>query len=187
MPQAPSSQVVRALKKAFALGLAVIFLVIIIMAVGALRSAPGGGGGGGASKYELAPDFTLTDITGYEFSLSDYRGKVVILDFFAIHCPACEGQVDELKKVWAKFHDGLYIISISVDPSDTDEALRHYASEHGILWRVARDTAGVGEAYDIRYLPTLVIIDREGYIRHRHEGLTSSDVLIGEVSELLGS
>ena len=174
------------MKRAYVLGAAVILLVIAIMAVGAFKSAQQGQGGAGEER-QPAPDFTLTDITGHEFSLSDYRGKVVILEFFAIHCPACEMQVDELKKVWSKFHDGLFIISISVDPRDTDEALRSYAAEHNILWRVARDTAGVGDAYDVYYLPTIVIIDREGYIRYRHEGLTPSDVLIEEVSDLLGS
>lgn len=174
------------MRRAYVLGLAVIFLVIAIMAIGALRSAPSGGGGS-EEEHELAPDFTLTDIYGHEFSLSDFRGKVVIIEFFTIHCPTCGDQVDELKKVWSKFHDGLYIISISVSPSDTDEQLRSYAAEHGIPWRVARDTAGVGENYDIRYVPTLVIVDREGYIRYRHVGLTYSDELISEVSSLLGS
>ncbi len=168
-------------KLAIAVVLVAVVALIAMDAAGRINVAPQGGGG------EKAPDFTLTDIYGNKFSLSDFRGKVVILDFFMIRCAPCKEQVRELKEVLAEYGGQVVIISISVDPGDTDEALRAYATENGMTWKVARDTAGLADKYHITAVPTLVLIDKEGYIRHRHVGLTDSEVLIEEVGELLGS
>jgi len=178
------------LKRAqLAIGLALVLMVILLALEGlGGGTAPGGqgGGGGGGQEPPTAPDFTLRDIYGREFSLSDFRGKVVILDFFATYCGPCKTQVRELKKLKEQFGDDLVIISISVSPEDTDEELRSYAEENGITWRVARDTASVGDAYNVLYLPTLVVVDPEGRITARHVGLTDSETLAKEVKAALG-
>jgi len=176
-----------------AIGL-VLVLMVILLALEGLGggTTPGGqtgqqgGGGGGRQELPKAPNFTLKDINGREFSLSDFCGKVVILDFFATYCAPCKAQVGELKEVKEQFGDKLVIISISVSPEDTDEVLRSYAEENGITWRVARDTAGVGDAYDVLYLPTLVVVDPEGHITARHIGFTDSETLAKEVEVALG-
>ena len=175
------------MKKAELLILTVVLVVASLLIVDALRRLPHGPIGGGGGGCEKAPDFTLKDIYGQEFSLSDFRGKVVILDFFMIRCAPCKAEVRELKEVLKEFGGQVVIISISVDPSDTDKDLRDYARENGITWIVARDTADVADDYRIRAVPTLVIVDQDGCVRYRHEGLTSSEVLKDEVAELLGS
>jgi len=167
--------------------LTVILVVVALLAVDAIRRIPPIQGGGGSSGGEKAPDFHLRDINGHEFSLSDFRGKVVILDFFMIRCAPCRTQVGELKEVLREFGGQVVIISISVDPSDTDEDLKEYARENGITWIVARDTADVASKYGIKVVPTLFIIDEDGYIRYSHEGATGSDVLSREVEEILES
>ncbi len=138
---------------------------------------------------EIAPDFTLTDIDGVEFSLSEYRGKVVLLDFFATWCSACVAEFPHLKFVHDEFGEDLIIISISVSPSsDTVEKLQQFRDDHGIDWFVARDTAGVHDKYgNIWPIPTLVIIDQEGYIQHQHSGLTDESVLREEIYEIMGT
>ena len=159
--------------------------ITALMVIDALQASPLGPGG--EASGEKAPDFTLKDIYGNRFSLSDFRGKVVILDFFATYCEPCKTEVEELRRLKSRFGAQVVIISISVYPGDTDEELRAFAEQHGMDWIVARDTANVAEAYDVKYLPTLVIIDKEGFIRHRHVGLTSYEVLESEVMGLLGS
>ena len=117
---------------------------------------------------KIAPDFTLTDIDGVEFSLSDYRGKVVLLNFFQILCGPCVAEIPHLKVVHEEFGEDLIIISISISPGyDTVEKLQQFREEHEIDWIIARDTLGVHENYIIT-TPTLVIIDQLGHIRYTH-------------------
>lgn len=136
----------------------------------------------------IAPDFTLIDIDENEFSLSDYRGKIVLLDFFATWCTPCKMEMYELKYLHKFFGESLEIISISVDPDyDTVEHLRRFREENpgkDLTWTVARDIAGLSQEYDVRAIPTLVIIDQNGYIRYRHVGSTQRDTLIEEIEEL---
>lgn len=135
---------------------------------------------------EVAPDFTLTDIDGVDFSLSDHRGKVVLLDFFATWCGPCVAKIVHLQSLYEEFGEDFVIISISVSPSsDSVEKLRGFRQEHKIDWTIARDTIGMNDAYDVQYIPTLVIIDQEGYIRHRHVGLTDESVLQEEIYEII--
>lgn len=134
--------------------------------------------------YDAAPNFTLTDIDGNEFSLSDYQGKVVLLDFFYIDCPPCREEMPHLKTLHEEFGEDLVIISIDVNPYDTVEDLQVFKEEQGIGWTIARDTAGVSDEYNVQFVPTLVLIDPEGYIRYRHVGFTHESVLSEEITEI---
>ena len=138
------------------------------------------------TAQEVAPDFTLTDIDEVEFSSSDYRGKVVLLDFFDTMCSPCLEEIPHLQSLYEEFGEDLIIISISVSPSfDTVEKLQQFRQEHEIDWIIARDTIGIYDEYDVQYIPTLVIIDQEGYIQHRHVGLTDESVLREEIYEII--
>ncbi len=131
---------------------------------------------------DLAPNFTLTDIDGNVFSLSDYRGKVVLLDFFGTWCHPCVQQVSHLKDLYEKFGEKLVIISIS---PEEEQVLRDFRDQHGIEWTIARDTANVFDAYNIQYIPTLMILDHGGHIRYTHIGLTEEGILRSEIEDLL--
>ena len=134
----------------------------------------------------LANDFTLTDIDGNVFSLIGYRGKVVLLDFFATWCGPCRSEIPDLKALVEVYGENLVIVSISTDPSyDTVSTLEQFKADNGMTWRIARDTAGVSDNYGIQYIPTLFIIDREGYVRYIHIGTTASSILINELNTLI--
>lgn len=139
---------------------------------------------------ELASDFTLTDIDGNTFSLSDYKGTVVLLDFFYIGCFGCEEWVPHLRQFYDAYGEKLVIISISVRPeTDTVSILNQYRSDNGMSWTIARDTADVSYKYGIQYVPTLFLIDKEGYIRHKQVGYKPEEasVLAEEIEELMKS
>jgi len=134
----------------------------------------------------VAPDFTLTDIDGVNFSLGESRGKVVILDFFAIQCADCITEIQTLGILHQEFGDNVTIVSISITPTvDTVEKLQEFRTANNITWTVARDTEGVADNYSIQVAPTLVIIDTEGYIKYNHVGLTDESVLQQEISGIV--
>ncbi len=134
-----------------------------------------------------APNFTLVDINGEQFSLSDHLGKVVLLDFFATWCSPCISEIEHLKSLYNKYSpDQFVILSISVDPnSDTVQFLQNFAQQNEMAWTVARDTANVADKYGVSAIPHLVIVDAEGYKRHDHVGLTGEATLRSEIDSLL--
>jgi thiol-disulfide isomerase/thioredoxin len=139
-----------------------------------------------ALAQELAPDFTLTDIDGSQFSLNNFRGRVVLLDFFATWCSPCLSEIPHLKSLNDEFGNDLVIISISVSPStDSVEMLQQFRQDYKMNWIITRDTAGVSYDYGIQYIPTLVVIDQEGYIKHQHVGLTDESVLHEEIVSII--
>jgi peroxiredoxin len=134
----------------------------------------------------MAPDFTLTDIDENVFSLSDFRGKVVLLDFFATWCGPCRAEMPHLKALNEKFGEELVIISISVDPNyDSVERLKSFRQDYNITWTLARDTTNVQAQYNVTAIPTLYIIDQNGYVRFHHVGLTEEDALTTEISQIV--
>lgn len=133
-----------------------------------------GGEEGRASK--AAPDFSLEALSGERISLSDYRGSVVLVDFWATWCPPCRQSIPELIKLQTRYRDkGLVILGISLDDPRmlNDDALQAFVREAGInytiLWadqQVAMDFLGDGQVA----IPTMFLVDRSGNIVQKHEG-----------------
>ena len=133
-----------------------------------------------------APDFTLVDIEGNEFSLSNQLGKVVIINFFAIDCYYCRLEMPHLRTLYDGYSsDQFIIISISVNLWDTNDDLRNFAQQYNMEWMVARDTANVADKYGVSPIPHSVIVDAEGYKRHDHVGLTGEATFRSEIDSLL--
>lgn len=135
-----------------------------------------------SNGYPVAPDFILTDIDGNEFTLSLYRGKVVLLDFFATWCTPSVNQFYHLMNLHEEFGEKLVLISIS---PENETILRDFREAYSINWTIAKDISNVFDMYNVSYTPTVVIIDQYGYIRYRHEGLTEESVLKPEIESLL--
>lgn len=134
----------------------------------------------------LASDFSLIDLNGNNFKLSDYQGKVVVIDFMATWCGPCRLEMPHYRTIWEKYGDEIALMSIDIDPRESEETLRNFAQEFPYAtWIWARDTANLGEKYQVVGIPKTVIIDQYGYIRFEHTGVTSASTFIMEIDELL--
>ena len=123
-----------------------------------------------------APDFSLKDLSGKTVSLSSYRGRVVLLDFWATWCPPCRMSIPELVGLQEKYRDkGLAILGISVDDPErtTNDELNKFKEMAKINYPVLRCDKKVLEDYfggQRMAVPTMVIIDEKGKIVERIPG-----------------
>ena len=117
---------------------------------------------------EVLPDFSAAvDLDGKPISLGDYRGKVVLLDFWAVWCGPCLGEIPGIKAVYEKYHDkGFEVIGVSLD--EDAAVLREFIKEKEVPWRQILDSEGFGgtfaKRYGIRSIPAPFLIDREGKV-----------------------
>lgn len=160
--------------------------IAALLAVGAFAIVilPNLSTGGSSSPGNPAADFTLVDSQGRSFSLSDFRGKPVVLFFMTTGewCLPCEIETrDHLLPLDDSFGNRIQIISIEMIPNDYGDAdLNAYRTRHGSDWIYARDTAGVSQLYAITTLSTIVIVDSGGLIE-----LTKADPTVSEMSTVL--
>lgn len=138
------------------------------------------------ARCSSAPNFTLTDIDGNSMTLTDYRGKPVLLDFFATWCQPCMNEIPILKTIKDQFLAELVIISVSVDPTtDTVANLQSFRNNYNVTWTVVRDTKNIYDAYNVTAIPTIYVIDKDGSVRDSHVGTTDASVLVDQISPLI--
>lgn len=134
-----------------------------------------------------APEFKLKDLSGKEIKLSDYKGKVVVVNFWATWCGPCRVEVPDLVKLRGLYHDrGLEVIGISLDDEEDREEVVNFVKTFKVNYPVVMGDLEVLRAYgQIDSIPVTFIIDRRGAVRYRHIGMITFDEIEGEVKSLL--
>lgn len=132
-----------------------------------------------------AIEFSATATDGKPLRLSDYRGKVVLIDFWATWCSPCRAEMPNVKKVYDGYHaKGFDIVGISMDNSR--EQFDTYISQNGIAWRQIFDGKGwkaeIGQQYAVLSIPATFLVDRGGVIRFKN---LRGDELEKAVAELV--
>jgi thiol-disulfide isomerase/thioredoxin len=118
-----------------------------------------------------APDLKVKDLDGKELTLQTYKGKVVLLNFWATWCGPCRAEIPGLIRIQDAYKDRLQIIGMDVDDDDA-ERLRAFVKDKGINYPVAMTSVPVRLAYGgIGALPTLFVINQEGKMVQKHVGL----------------
>lgn len=134
-----------------------------------------------------APDFTLPTADGKTLTLSKYKGKAVIIDFWATWCPPCRKGIPDLIELQKKYGSkGLQVIGVSVD-QDTKKDVVPFIKDKGINYPVVYADNNIIMKYGgIRAIPTSFIIDKQGRIVASYEGLMSPATYESQVKKILG-
>ncbi|MEW6033268.1 MAG: TlpA disulfide reductase family protein [Chloroflexota bacterium] len=150
-------------------------LLLALPLISACRSGPASGPSiTTEAKGELAIDFTLPTIAGDTVTLSELRGKTVLLNFWTTWCPACREEMPLLQAAYAeKESSGLIVLAVNIKESRA--VVEKFIKDNGYTFPVVLDQSGkVAEQYNVYYLPHTVIIDGEGIVRRTKVGAFSS-------------
>ena len=138
----------------------------------------------GLEAGDRPPPFSATDLNGHAQTLSQYRGQVVVLHFWASWCPYCRGEIPKLKQVHAQgSSNGVAVVAVSVD--DDVDALQRFLASSALGYPVIADAdtdPSLADQYDISGIPVTYIVMRDGHIASKLEG--SSDIA-GAVQQAL--
>jgi peroxiredoxin len=132
----------------------------------------------------VAPPFTLMDVNGGMVSLSDFKGKVVILDFWATWCPPCKREIPDFITLQSEYASkGLQIVGVALDQPDK---VRAFAKQNGMNYPVLLGSDQISALYGgIEGIPTTFILDKNGNIVNRFEGFRPKEDFEAEISRLL--
>jgi len=133
----------------------------------------------------IAPDFTLTSFDGRTLTLSELRGQVVIINFWASWCPPCREEAAYLEQTWRKY-EGKGVIFIGVDWVDTEKEALAYMDEFDLTYFNGPDIGTrIAQAYNIQGVPETFYVAKNGELRGVHIGPLKSPELDNKIEELL--
>ena len=133
----------------------------------------------------MAPDFTLTSFDGRTYTLSDLRGNVVIINFWASWCPPCREEAAYLERTWRKYKDK-GVIFIGVDYADAEKPALAYIAEFDITYFNGPDLGTrISQSYNIKGVPETYYVAKDGTLRGNHIGPLFEPELDNRIDELL--
>jgi len=133
-----------------------------------------------------APSFTLQDLKGNQVSLSDFKGKVVVLDFWATWCPPCVKEIPHFIELYEQYKDrGFAMVGISVDRGGIS-LVKSFARKYQVNYPILIADGQVAKAYGgTPYIPTTFVIDSAGNIRQKYIGYKDKAVFEADIKKLL--
>lgn len=140
-----------------------------------------------AGTRKAAPDFTLQDANGTPVKLTDYKGKVVLLNFWATWCGPCAMEIPWFMEFQQKYKSqGFEVLGVSMDDEGW-KVVKPYVSEHRINYRVVLGNDSVSQLYGgVDSLPTSFLIDQQGRVAFVHVGLAGKNEYADEIQNLIG-
>jgi peroxiredoxin len=169
--------------------LIVVAVVISLMLVfGIQKTRHSRTSGSGNLQGKEAPDFSLASLDGKTLRLSDYRGKAVLLNFWATWCEPCKIEMPwfvQLQKQYGP--QGLQVLGVAMDDTDPQD-ITEFAQKMGVNYPILVGKEAVGDQYGgIPYLPSTFYIDRDGKVIDRVYGLVSRSEIEDNIKKTLSS
>lgn len=132
-----------------------------------------------AAKTVPAPDFSVKDLQGNALNLAAYKGKVLVINFWATWCPPCRREIPDFIAAYKELKgEGLEILGLSVDDM-TEPGLLEWTRKMGVNYPIALATPEIIAAYEPGdFIPATIIIDRKGIIRFRQSELMTKETLV---------
>lgn len=139
-----------------------------------------------ASERKAAPEFVLKDSSGKTVRLRDYRGKVVLLDFWATWCHGCKIEIPWYMEFQRKYEkSGFSAIGVSMD-DDGWKSVRPFLEENKLNYPIVIGDKHLADLYGgVPSMPMTLLIDQNGKIADSHAGMVDKDVFESEIQELL--
>ncbi|MBM7600892.1 peroxiredoxin [Virgibacillus halotolerans] len=138
----------------------------------------------GLDKGQIAPDFELTTLDGETVKLSDYRGKRVMLNFWATWCPPCRAEMPDMQK----FHEDKDVVILAVNLRETEsntEKVQAFIDERDLTFPVLLDEETVvADQYQIQPIPSSFLIDSDGRIHNKAFGALNYDLMVQEFEKM---
>lgn len=158
---------------------AVVLAVLGLLAWGLVKVRAG------PLKSGMAPDFTLTSFDGQTVTLSELRGQVVVINFWASWCPPCREEAAYLEQTWRKYQDK-GVVFIGVDYVDTEKEALAYIDEFDITYLNGPDVGTrISQAYNLQGVPETFFVAKNGELRGAHIGPLYPPQLDEKIEELL--
>jgi peroxiredoxin len=164
------------------LGLVVGIAIIIALWGNTLNPTAGSGR---PLSGETAPAFSATDITGENFRLADYRGEIVVINFWATWCPQCEDEIPAFESIWREMgDDGVQFVGVAMD--DSLAAVTTVAGERDVTFPlIVEEEKQITSTYGVTGVPETFVIDQAGNVAYIHIGVVDAETLLGELAELM--
>lgn len=169
--------------------LIIVAIVISLMLVfGIQKTRHGAPQNAGTLQGKPAPDFSLASLDGSTLKLSDYRGKAVLLNFWATWCEPCKIEMPWFVDLQKKYGpQGLQILGVAMDDASNKE-ISDFARKMGVNYPIMIGKEAVGDQYGgLPYLPSTFYIDRDGKVVERVYGLISRSEMETHIQKALGS
>lgn len=134
---------------------------------------------------EAAPGFTLALLEGGNFQLGAYKGKPVLINFFASWCLPCREEMPAIERIVQEYRPkGVVFLGISTD--DTEANARDFIRKYGVTFPIGIDsTAGIQNSYGLYGIPTTYFVDKQGMVNYLHSGNVTEELLRHELDKLL--
>jgi len=138
-----------------------------------------------ANSRKTASDFTLSDPKGASVKLSDYKGRVVLLDFWATWCGGCKVEIPWYMEFQSKYKgSGLSVIGVSMD-EDGWKSVKPFLEKQPMNYSVVIGNPDLAKLYGVDAMPMTLLIDRDGKIADSHVGMVDKDAFENEIQILL--
>lgn len=141
----------------------------------------------GILKGQLAPDFTLTDLNGDTVKLSDFKGKIVFVNFWATWCPPCQAEMPHMQNIFEKFKSkDVVILGVNMTlTEENSEDVQTFVNEQQLTFPIVMDEkSDVVQTYQVVAYPTTYLLDKEGVILEKFYGAISYEIMEKYISQI---